>query len=82
MKPIVYKTRDSAAINSGKMAVYYGEQETDPMTNEWCGVVFKNGTNGLQKEVFRATNSQLLEVSAGESPTDMLVATLALYLAR
>ncbi len=81
MKPIVYKSNTSASINSGKLSVYYGPNEIDPNTEEWAGVVWKNSL-GQQKEVFRANNSALLEISAGESPTDMLIATLALYLSK
>ena len=82
MKPVIYTTRDHAAINSGKISCYYGEQEADPVTGEWNFVVWKNSTNGLQKEVFRVPNSQLLEVSNGEGPMDMLLAGLALYLSK
>ena len=82
MKPIVYTGGTFAAINSGKYSCYYGENEVDPVSGEWKFVMFQNKTNGLQKEVFSATNSQLLEVANGEGPVDMLIAGLALYLAK
>jgi hypothetical protein len=74
MIPIVYKGSDYASIE-GKVQAYYGPNETDPDTFEWCMVVRKNG-----KEVFRRTNSELLAIAAGESPMDMLLSGLAIYL--
>ena len=78
MRPIVYKGRDHASIMAGKISAYYGPKETDPQTSDWCCVVFKNSIGG-QKEVARYTTEQLLDVAAGESPTDMLMAGISLY---
>lgn len=75
MKPTVYSGRHYSEILSGKYKAYYGENKTDETSGEWVFYLEKNG-----KEVFRATNSELLEVSGGEGPKDMLIAGIALYL--
>lgn len=77
MMPNNYIGRDFASFDSGKIKVYYGPDFIDEETEEFCCVVFKNN-----KEVFRRTNSELLNVAAGESPEAMLIAGLSLYLAR
>jgi len=77
MKPNITISRDSAYIDSPKLTAYYGNQKTDKETEEWLFIVTKNG-----KEVFSATNSELLEVSFGEGPKDLLIAGLAMYLTR
>jgi len=82
MKPIIYSARDHAAINADKITCYYGPLETDPKTGDWCFCVYKNYLGGSPKEVFRATNEQLLDVAAGEKPSDLLIAGLALYLSK
>lgn len=74
MKPIIYNGRNFCSIITAKYTAYYGKDEVDPITQDWCMTVKKN-----DKEVFRASNELLLEVAAGESPVDMLVAGLALY---
>lgn len=75
MIPQTYKSSDFAGIDGAKVRVYYGYDQIDPVTEEWCGVVWKNN-----KEVARYTNSQLLEVAPDDSPCGMIIATLALYL--
>lgn len=70
----VYSASDYACTEGGKVQAYYGYEVTDPDTEEWCFVVRKSG-----KEIFRKTNSQLLEIAGGESPLDMLCAGLALF---
>lgn len=81
MKPIVYNGRDHASIQSGKMSAYYGSEQTDPNTGDWCAVIWKNSIGG-QKEVARYTTEQLLDVAGGESPKDMLLAGIALYFSK
>lgn len=80
MKPIIYSANNHAAI-TGKISCYYGPEETDPLTGDWMFVVWKN-TVGSQKEVFRVSNTELLDVACGNSPSDMLIAGLALYLSK
>jgi len=82
MKPIIYTANDYASIDTGKISVYYGEREADPVSGEWSFVVWKNNPNGLQKEVLRVSNSQLLDIASGEGPKDMLIAGLSLWLAK
>lgn len=77
MRPSIFDTNKSAGFTSGKIDVYYGPEETDPDTGDWCVVVKKNG-----KEVLRVPNSELLLVANGEGPKDMLIAGLAIYLSR
>lgn len=76
-RPDVYAASDYAGIETPKFRAYYGYAETCPHTDEWCFVVWKGG-----KEVFRARNTELLNVASGEGPKDMLIAGLALYLAK
>jgi hypothetical protein len=75
MNPTAYKSSYTASIAGPKIDVYYGPNEIDPSTGEYCFVVYKNN-----KEVFRRTNSQLLDIAGGDSPESMLIAGLALYL--
>lgn len=77
MKPNIYSTGDYCGFESGKVKVYYGHEQIDGTTEEWCFVVWKNG-----KEVARYTNSQLLDIACGDSPKAMLIAGLALYLGK
>jgi len=79
MKPVIYDHSTYSSILGGKLSAYYGQDETDERTGDWCAVIWKEGLNG-KKEVFRATNTELLEVASGNKPLDMLVAALALYL--
>lgn len=72
-----YRASDYAGFEDGKWSVYYGKDEIDPITQDWCFVMKKNG-----KEVFRATNEQLLAICPEESPLGMLVAGLSLYMSR
>ncbi len=82
MKPLIYSANRTSGFETSKYVVKYGEDETDPMTGDWCGVVYQKRTNGLVKEVFRATNTVLLEYACGDSPDAMLIATLALFLSK
>lgn len=77
MRPDIFDTNKSAGFNTPKLKVYYGQDSTDPETGEWQFTVTKNG-----KEVFSILNSELLTVANGEGPKDMLIAGLALYLAK
>lgn len=72
---------DYASMETDKIRCYYGSKERDPLTSDWCFVVWKKSIGG-EKEVFRATNEQLLNVAYGERVSDMLIAGLALYLSR
>ena len=74
-------SNNSVSIQTGKVSCYYGPLVTDPITQDWCFIVTKRTANG-EKEVFRVTNEVLLEYSFGESPKDMLIAGLSLYLAK
>lgn len=74
MRPNCYIAGDYAGIE-GPIEAYYGYEVVDEDTEEWCFVVRKKG-----KEVFRRTNSQLLEIAPNNSPEGMLIAGLALYL--
>jgi hypothetical protein len=75
LNPTAYHGSYSSSIEGHKVSVYYGPNEIDPSTGEYCFVVLKSG-----KEVFRRTNSQLLDIAGGDSPEAMLIAGLALYL--
>jgi len=82
MKPNIYTSTDNSGFETPKYRVYYGPDEIDLLTEEFCGVVYQKKSNGLEKEVFRANNSKLLEYACGNSPEAMLIATLALYLSK
>jgi hypothetical protein len=77
MRPIIYSASDYACLESGRIKAYYGYEQIDQDTDEWCFVVWKNN-----KEVFRKTNSELLDIPCGDGPKDMLIAGLALYLGK
>jgi hypothetical protein len=72
-----FSSSDYAGFESGKWDAYYGCEETDPDTGDWCFVLKKDG-----REVFRASNEQLLAICPEESPLGMLTAGLALYMTR
>ncbi len=76
MIPNNYIAGDYAGFDANKYKVYYGYEQIDQESEEWCFVVWKGG-----REVFRRTNSELLNVAAQESPEAMLIAGLSLYLA-
>jgi hypothetical protein len=77
MRPNIYEASDYCGFEAGKLRVYYGYEQVDPKSEEWCAVIWKN-----DKEVARYTNSQLLDIACGESPSSMLIAALSLYLSR
>ena len=77
MRPTVYSAGDYAGFETPRFRAYYGYEQIDEQSEEWCMVVWKNG-----KEVFRKTNSELLDVACGDSPVDMLLAGLCLYLCK
>lgn len=81
MKPNIYISGDYAGFETPKIKAYYGYEEIDPRSEEWCMVIYQKRTNGM-KEVFRKTNSELLDVACGDSPEAMLLAGLALYLSK
>jgi hypothetical protein len=72
-----YRASDYAGFEGGKWSAYYGSEETDPTTGDWQFVLKKDG-----KEVFRASNEQLLAMCPEESPLGMCFAGMALYLSR
>lgn len=72
MTPQVYVSSRHASF-SGKVSGYYGS-DPDETSEEWVGILYKNG-----KEIFRRSNSQLLEVTGIESPEGCLMALLVLY---
>jgi hypothetical protein len=73
MTPYISYTERSALIEKDKLKVYYGQ--IDDISEEYCLVIWKS-----DKEIFRKTNSQLLEISNGEGIKDLLIAGLASYL--
>jgi hypothetical protein len=77
MKPDISYSHNSAEIITPRFRVYYGSDITDPKTEEWMLVIWKN-----EKEVARYSNSELLNVAYGERPSDLLLAGLALYLGK
>lgn len=74
-KPYIAYTNRSAHIDRDKYLVYYGPDEIDELTGDYCFVAWKNG-----KEVARYTNSQLLELSNGEGMKDLVIAGLVMML--
>lgn len=77
MRPDITIKHNEAWLTTPRFTAYYGPLNIDENTQEWMCVITKNG-----KEVFSATNSELLDVAFGEGPSDMLLAGLALYLSR
>lgn len=76
MNPTNYISNRYASITGPKISAFYGE-DPDGISPEWVGLVYKN-----DKEVFRKTNTELLDVAGNESPEALLLATLTLYLNR
>lgn len=75
MKPYITYTNRSIYIEKDKFQVYYGPDETDELTGDYCMTIAKNG-----KQVARYTNSQLLDISNGEGLKDLVIAGLVSYL--
>lgn len=82
MKPNNYISSDHASFETAKYKAYYGCEEVDPASEEWCMVLVKKLPSGLEKELVRYTNSQLLDISGNESPEGMLLAGLSLYFSK
>jgi len=76
---LCYNGRDFAGFGStnSKIITYYGPDQIDEETGEFCFVVWKSG-----KEVFRKTNTQLSDFAGEHSPQGMLIAGLMMYLNR
>lgn len=74
-QPHLFETRDSAGLNTGKYSFYYGPDYIDPVTEEFCFVVW---VNNVQK--MRLTNSQLDYLGEMNGPKSYLLAGIALYL--
>jgi len=66
---------DYAVMEGPKFKAYYGYEEVDKPTQNWCFVVWKNG-----KEVFRRTTEELAPIANGYGPAEMLLLGLALYM--
>jgi hypothetical protein len=79
MKPNIYTSTNYASFDTPRWRAYYGHEETDPMTGDWLFLLIQKKPNGLEKEVCRYTNTELLEVANGSGPTDMLLAGLSMY---
>ena len=77
MKPYIYTASRECLIETPRFKAYYGPSEIDDITGDHCFVVWKCG-----KEVFRKTNAELLDVACGESPKDVFIAGIALYLSK
>ena len=75
MKPYICYTNRSIYIEKDKFQIYYGPDETDENTGDYCMVISKNG-----KEVFRRTNAELLDIANGEGMKDLIIAGLVTYL--
>lgn len=75
MRPYISYSSRSAEIEKANLSVYYGENEIDERSGDYCFVIRKNG-----KEVFRKTNTELLEIANGEGLKDLLIAGLIAYL--
>lgn len=72
-----YSKSDYAGFEGGKWSANYGYENVDELTGDWMFVLKKDG-----KEVFRASNEQLLAICPEESPLGMCFAGMALYLSR
>ena len=79
MKPYLSTASDYAEATSGKYQFYYGYEETDPNSEDWCFVARKGG-----KELMRLTNSELMSLCDvdQQSPQSMLLTGILAYLAR
>lgn len=72
----VYSSGDYAGVYIGGYSFYYGYEETDPITEEWCfHVTFED------KEIARFTTSQLDAVaSTDKTPQSYLLAGMSLWI--
>jgi hypothetical protein len=74
-KPYISYTNRSVDIETGRFRAYYGEKEIDSRTGDYCMVIWKG-----DKEVFRKTNTELLDIANGEGLKDIIIAGLVSYL--
>ena len=68
---------DYAILVTPKYEIYYGYEQTDPISGDWLCVIKKNG-----KEVFRVPNSLLTPHCEGGGPGEMLLVGLGMYLGK
>lgn len=74
MKPDVTYSRNYISVEKGRFRAYYGIDETDPITQEWQMVIWRDGV-----EKARYDNSSLLAESSGERPVDLFLVGLCRY---
>lgn len=77
MRPEISYFNRSIEIDYNKYEIYYGENELDEYTGDYCLTIKKNG-----KEVYRKSNAELLDIANGESPLDLVLAGMVQYFCR
>jgi hypothetical protein len=75
MKVYISYSNRSVDIETGRLQIYYGEKEIDERSGDYCFVIRKG-----DKEVFRKTNTELLDIANGEGVKDLIIAGLVSYL--
>lgn len=73
-----YYSDDYAGLESGNLKFYYGYEVEDPLTEDWCFQVKKDG-----KEIYRATRSKIEESVNNrqlDMPQDYLIAGIGMWL--
>jgi hypothetical protein len=73
-QPHLYSGSDFAGLETGKYSFYYGKDEIDSITEEFCFVAKVNGV-----EKMRLRNSQLDYLGEMSGPKSYLLAGIALY---
>lgn len=73
-----YYSDDYAGLKTGNLKFYYGYEIEDPLTEDWCFQVKKDG-----KEIFRVTTSKIEESINNRQlnmPQDYLIAGIGMWL--
>lgn len=73
-----YYSDDYAGLESGNLKFYYGYEVEDPLTEDWCFQVKKDGN-----EIYRATRSKIEESVNNrqlDMPQDYLIAGIGMWL--
>lgn len=78
MKIEQYYSDDYAGLVANNMSFYYGYEETDQLTDDWCFCVKKDG-----EEIFRTTRTYIensVESTQLYMPQDYLLSGIAIWL--
>lgn len=72
-----YYSDDYAGLESGNLSFYYGYEVCDPLTEDWCFQVKRDG-----KEVCRKTRTEIEETTDDllNTPQDYLIVGIGIWI--